>query len=83
MVRLNYCYACASGIFGACVSILESGNISLPPRSDMSLNVDQAKVRSYTGTPSTAAVKYNNHLVRTRATLIEWRPDGKTTVSLR
>lgn len=39
---IDYPYACASGNCGTCIGKLESGDVSLLPRSDASLSADQA-----------------------------------------
>ncbi|MEO9191876.1 MAG: 2Fe-2S iron-sulfur cluster-binding protein [Acetobacteraceae bacterium] len=39
---LDYPYACASGNCGVCISKLESGEVSLLPRSDAALGAEQA-----------------------------------------
>lgn len=41
---LDYPYGCASGNCGACLSQLESGQVSMLPRSDTSLSPAQAAV---------------------------------------
>lgn len=40
---LDYPYACASGNCGVCISRLDSGEVSLLPRSDASLSAEQAR----------------------------------------
>lgn len=40
---LDYPYGCASGNCGACISKLESGEVSLLPRGDTSLTPEQAE----------------------------------------
>ncbi len=40
---IDYPYACASGNCGTCISQIESGKVSLLPRSDASLSAEQAK----------------------------------------
>jgi ferredoxin len=40
---LDYPYTCATGNCGACVSLLESGEVTLLPRSDASLSPDQVR----------------------------------------
>ena len=39
---LDYPYGCASGNCGACISHLDSGEVSMLPRSDTSLSAEQA-----------------------------------------
>ncbi len=39
---IDYPFACASGNCGACVSLLDSGKVSMLPRADGALSVDQA-----------------------------------------
>jgi CDP-4-dehydro-6-deoxyglucose reductase/ferredoxin-NAD(P)+ reductase (naphthalene dioxygenase ferredoxin-specific) len=40
---IDYPYGCASGNCGACISQLDSGEVSLLPRNDAALSVAQAK----------------------------------------
>jgi ferredoxin len=40
---IDYPYGCASGNCGACISQLDSGNVSLLPRGDASLTRAQAE----------------------------------------
>lgn len=42
---IDYPYGCASGNCGACVSQLDSGEVSLLPRNDAALSAAQAKSR--------------------------------------
>jgi ferredoxin len=39
---IDYPYGCASGNCGACISQLDSGEVSLLPRNDAALSVSQA-----------------------------------------
>ena len=40
---VDYPYACATGNCGTCISQLNTGKVTLMPRSDASLSVDQVK----------------------------------------
>jgi CDP-4-dehydro-6-deoxyglucose reductase/ferredoxin-NAD(P)+ reductase (naphthalene dioxygenase ferredoxin-specific) len=40
---IDYPYGCASGNCGACISQLDSGEVSLLPRNDAALSVAQAQ----------------------------------------
>ncbi len=42
MAGMDYPYACASGNCGLCISRLETGEVSLLPRSDAALSAAQA-----------------------------------------
>jgi len=40
---IDFPFACASGNCGTCIAQLDAGKVSLLPRSDASLSVEQAK----------------------------------------
>jgi ferredoxin len=43
MAGIDYPYACASGNCGTCVSQIDTGKVTMLPRSDASLSADQVK----------------------------------------